>query len=194
VPAEAVEVILVVTQALDTLGIPYVIGGSMASTTHGRVRTTLDVDIVADLKEKHVKPLVAILKDDFYTDEPTMHQAITRRSAFNLIHLATMFKVDVFVAKDRPFDRQQLARRQPQVLEPPDHIAYVATPEDIVLAKLEWYRLGGEVSERQWQDIQGVLAVQGERLDRDYLRQSAAELGVGDLLARVWTEYEDKSR
>jgi hypothetical protein len=103
-----------------------------------------------------------------------------------------MFKVDIFVAKERPFDQQQIARRQPQVLEPPDHIAYVASPEDVILAKLEWYRQGGEVSERQWQDIQGILDVQGERLDRAYLQQWATSLQVSDLLGQAWAEYENK--
>lgn len=128
--SEAVAVTLRVTQALDALQIPYAIGGSMASTAHGRIRVTMDVDIVADLKIEQVEPLVTMLGDEFYADPQVMHQAVTRRSSFNLIHLATMFKVDLFVAKDRPFDRQQIARRQPQVLESPDHIAYVVSPEN----------------------------------------------------------------
>ena len=102
------------------------------------------------------------------------------------IHLETMFKVDVFVAKPRPFDRAQLARRAlVRLSEDPERHAYVTSAEDIVLAKLEWYRLGGEISNRQWQDVLGVLKVQGERLDLDYLRQMAAGLGVSDLVARA---------
>jgi hypothetical protein len=100
-----------------------------------------------------------------------------------------MFKVDMFIPKDRPFDRQQLARREKQGIgTEPDQMAYVASAEDIILAKLEWYRLGGEVSERQWRDVQGILEVSGNRLDQDYLRRWAATLNVSDLLERALSE------
>ncbi len=186
---EPIAVTLQVIDALEQVGATYVIGGSLASTIHGVVRTTLDTDILADLTLQQAQPFADLLAGTFYLDIDTIRHAIQQRSSFNVIHLATMFKVDIFVSKGRPFDRQQLDRRQAWVADPHSgRTIYVATPEDTVLAKLAWYRLGGEVSDRQWRDIMGVLAVQGDRLDLVYLRQWAEALDVSDLLQRALGE------
>ena len=183
---EPVAVTLQVIDVLDELGVPYAIGGSLASAWHGFSRTTIDSDIIAVLQLIHVQPFVQALKDEFYVDEGAMRDAISRRSSFNLIHLRTMFKVDIFVPKSRPFDRAQLANRRLRVVaEDPDRTAFVMGAEDTVLAKLEWYQLGGETSERQWQDVVGIVKVQGNRLDWVYMRQQARGLEVDDLLERL---------
>jgi hypothetical protein len=153
------------------------------------MRATMDVDLVADLGQQDVAPLVQSLGDAFYADAEMIREAIVRQSSFNLIHLESMFKVDVFVARPRDFDRAQLARRQPHLLsEDPQSRAYIASAEDTVLAKLEWYRAGNEASAHQWRDVQGVLRVQGQRLDLAYMRHMATGLGVQDLLERALEE------
>lgn len=188
---EALIVTLEVIAALDKLKIPYLIGGSLASTLHGFARTTLDSDLVADIRPEHVPTLVQQLGDRYYLSDSAMYDAIRHRSSFNLIHLATMFKVDIFLPKVRRFDRDQMKnRRQYVVANEPERTAFVASPEDTILAKLEWYRLGGETSARQWRDILGVIQIQGDKLDLAYLRQGAADLGVADLLTRVLTGTE----
>ena len=186
---EPVAVTMMVVDALDVLGVPYLIGGSLASSVHGVVRTTMDVDLVADLKMVHVEPLLQMLGDSFYADAHMIREGIRHRRSFNLLHLETMFKVDIFIHKQRPFDRAQFERRLLQTLDIDlERAAYVASAEDTVLAKLEWYRMGNEISERQWRDVIGVLKVQGERIDRDYMCRMAAELGVVDLLERALQE------
>jgi hypothetical protein len=124
-----------------------------------------------------------------------MREAIQRRSCFNVIHLPTMFKVDVFLPKDRSYNRAAFQKIQAKVFdEETGRQFYVASPEDTILSKLEWYRLGDEISEEQWSDILGIIKVQQEALDRAYLDKWAAELGVADLLIKAWRESESNLR
>ena len=186
---EQIAVLSLVTDTLDDLGVLYAIGGSFASAVHGVMRATMDADLVADLRPEQIGPLTRSLGDAFYADPDMMREAVHRHTAFNLIHLNSMFKVDVFVAGSRDFDRAQLNRRQLHLLsDDPERRAYIASAEDIILSKLEWYRLGGETSDRQWRDVLGVLRVQGDRLDREYMQHMAASLGVDDLLPRAFEE------
>jgi hypothetical protein len=186
---EPIAVTLIVIEALEIIGVPYVIGGSLASTLHGVARATLDSDLVADLQLQHAQPLVALLHDEFYVDESAVIEAIHQRRSFNLIHLPTMFKVDIFIPRQRAFDQAQLSHRVMQSIPTePGRTIYIASPEDTILAKLEWYRMGGEVSERQWRDVVGILNVQGEQLDWEYLHRTATQLGIADLLDKLAAE------
>lgn len=186
---EPIEVSVEVARMLEGLGIEYLVGGSFASSLHGHPRSTQDIDFVADLKPEHVTPLVAALHRRFYFDEPAIREAVSRGSSFNVIHLRTLFKVDVFVAGNDVATRRELMRRQAYTLDidPPEDII-VASPEDIIVQKLHWYRLGDHVSERQWLDALSVLEVRGSELDHDYMRDLATDMGVSDLLQRILTQ------
>jgi hypothetical protein len=175
-----------VADALDGLGVRYYLTGSVASSAHGIARASLDADIVAGLEPDHIDSLLNRLASAYYIPVDRLRSAVAARSSCNLIHLATMFKIDVFVSKGRPFDREAAERARPQAIdETPDAARFlVASPEDTVLAKLEWFRLGGETSERQWWDVVGILKVT-EDADRSYLQRWAASLGVADLLERA---------
>jgi hypothetical protein len=188
-PDEVFQVLLEVTRVLEELDIPYVVGGSLASSLHGIPRSTQDADLVAALRADHIQPFIGRVEGAFYVSPERVESAVRRRASFNLIHLKTMIKVDLFVFSETPLARQEMARRQilPIPGEPEAHLQ-IASPEDTILQKLLWYRKGGEVSERQWNDILGVIKVQGRALDRSYLEEWAERSGIEDLLAQAFTD------
>jgi hypothetical protein len=133
-------------------------------------------------------PLVERLGDEFYADTKRIASGIERRSSFNVIHLASMFKVDVFLVGRDTWSERQIERRRSVEIDEDGTQVLVTSPEDIILHKLTWYREGGHVSDRQWRDALGVLQVQGDRIDRIYLQDIAEELGVSDLLEELLRE------
>jgi hypothetical protein len=180
---EPIEVTLKVTGLLEKLGVPYVIGGSLASTLYGMVRTTQDADIITEMRPEHIQPFVSSLQNEFFIDEEMIADSIQHNSSFNIIHRDTMFKVDIFIPRPRPFQQSQIARAQRQTFEFETEIsANFASPEDTILSKLEWYRMGGEASERQWRDILGILKTRAGELNLGYLQTWAEDLKVADLL------------
>ena len=185
---EALRATFAVVEVLERLGLDYVVGGSLASSLHGIPRSTQDADVVVDLPRERVPELIAALGSAFYADEEAAASAAERRAAFNVIHLETMFKVDLFVLADSPAGRAEMRRRRRYEVGEGGEALYFASAEDTVLQKLAWYRLGNEVSDRQWLDLLGVLRVQGARLDRAYLADVAAELAVADLLDEALVE------
>lgn len=173
---------------LEKLSIEYRIGGSVASSALGVPRSTIDVDIECAIELEHVDAFVSALRAAYYVDGDMIRDAIARRASFNVIFLETVTKVDVFVHRLGPYDREAFARGVRLALEPGTREFDVVTAEDIVLRKLDWYRLGGGISERQWLDVVGVLRVQGARIDRDYLRRWADLLDLTKLLDRALSE------
>jgi len=186
---EPVFVTLLFINVFEKLGVPYFIGGSFASTVYGRVRTTQVVDIIASVELDHVDAFVKALDSAFYADRLMISDGISGRTSFNLVHLETMFKVDIFLPKNRPFDQLQLTRRVKRVIDKDlGREVYFASPEDTILAKLERYRLGGEVSEIQWRDIKAILQQRSDQLDLKYQKDSAKGLEISDLLERSLEE------
>jgi hypothetical protein len=185
--ADPLDIAILMAGHLETLGIPYTVGGSIAASFAGEPRSTLDIDMVVAIEERHVDDLIALLERDFYVDAGAVRRAIRSRSSANAVHQATQLKVDLFIAGGTPFDEQQLARRLDVDLGDGRHL-YVHPPEDILLQKLRWYQLGGEISDRQWRDIVGIVRVQGARLDREYLVRTASAAGLSNLMERALSE------
>lgn len=190
---ESANILLVLKpfiKVLDKLSISYYIGGSLASSIYGLPRSTMDIDIVADIQSFQISHLKQNLESEFYIDEDMIKEAIDRFSSFNLIHLETAMKIDVFIQKQGSYEDSALNRKQKDTLVENDKSSefYFSSPEDIILNKLKWYENGNRVSERQWLDVLGVIKVQGNSLDKDYLINWAQELDIYSLLVDAFTE------
>lgn len=183
---EPIAVALLVIEALDSLSIKHLIVGSLASAVYGEPRSTRDVDILADVTVDHAVPLCRMLEADFNIDSQSILNAVNHRSSFNAIHYDTVFKIDVFVPRLRAFESSEFERRSLRVVaEEPRRLAYVASAEDVILAKLEWYRMGDCVSDQQWRDIVGIFKARADELDIEYLFEMGGGLGVHDLLRKL---------
>lgn len=180
------EVLRLVVSVLEQLEIPYMVGGSFASSIYGKPRITADVDLVINLKPEQAEEFTNLVQRDFYVDRGQIEQALRTRRSFNLVHLESSFKADLFILGERSFDQEEFSRRRPQPVESGSTVQmYVKTAEDTALSKLEWYKLGGEISETQWRDVVNILKAQARRLEFVYLRRWAKELGVSELLERA---------
>jgi len=186
---DIIEVTLAVAGVFDALKIDYYIGGSLASSAFGLARATMDVDLAAGITPEYIPRIVKEFEKSFYIDKEAVERAIREKSSFNMIHLDSMFKIDVFIPPDHPFERQVFARRSSRaVTEDGSKTLFFASPEDIILRKFVWYQSGGRISERQWSDVLGVIMVQGDSLDQSYLAVWAGELGVADLLGKAYQD------
>lgn len=186
-----IDVVERLVDVFDRLGIAYAIGGSVASSTYGTMRFTQDADIAVQPFSGIADKFYDSVKDEFYISEGAMQQALSSCGSFNLIHFETSFKIDVFVLGPGRFEQRLLARRRTAMLSDASRRDLsVVSPEDIILLKLRWFGETGGTSQRQWDDVLGVLAVQGKALDFDYLAASAKELGLEELLDRAIAEVD----
>jgi len=181
----------ILRSALEHAGIRYAVGGSWASTVFGEPRFTNDVDILAEVTAENVGVFLRHLPETFYSDAEEAVSAIRRGSSFNVIHIPTVLKFDLFPSHAFPLGKEELDRavcmKDTGLSKGP---AWFVTPEDILLAKLYWYKLGGEVSEVQWRDVMGIVRGCANTLDREYLERAALQLEVADLLRRSLGEAE----
>ncbi len=188
---DPIEVALAFADVLEGLDVRYLIGGSLASSVHGEPRATNDIDVLADLGAGDVDRLAAALGRDYYMSASAAREAIRTAASFNVIHLQRAVKVDVFLCGNDPLNEERLrARMRLRVTSHPDRWLWIDTPEHSVLRKLEWFRRGGEASERQWRDVVAILRIQGGTIDRLRLREWAPRLRIGDLLERAIEEAQ----
>jgi hypothetical protein len=186
------EFLLYIAELLERLGIPYHVGGSIASSAHGMYRASADIDFVIDPTTIQLEALAHALEPGFYVSRSAMTEALSRRSTFNAIHDETSFKIDFFIKGTAPFDAEELRRSiWQEVGDERGRAVLLKSPEDTVLRKLEWFRRGGEVSDRQWRDVLSILAAARGQLDETHLDRWAVELGIADLLDRARKEVVD---
>jgi hypothetical protein len=179
-----------VVEAFNDLGVSYCLVGSIASSAYGMARSTMDVDLICNLGAEGVDAFVDILKPNYYADRDMILGAVCERSSFNLIHLESMIKIDGFVVAGTEYDKEVFQRRRKTPLEETEGAVafFMASPEDVVLQKLQWFRRGGGISERQWNDILGVIRVQADALDKEYLTRWAAHMGNSALLRKAFAD------
>lgn len=189
--AGMLAILIPVCEWLERNRYRYQIGGSFASSLHGVPRQTRDVDVVVELPESAAGPLVGAFSSEFYVDEDSVVRAVRTRRSFNLVHLATGLKIDVFVAGGSPFDEIELQRSVEMTLDDSGRKLPVKSAEDIILRKLLWYEDGGSVSTQQWSDVLGVMKLQRDILDRAHLEEWSARLGVHDALRLAMSEAWD---
>jgi hypothetical protein len=184
--SDPIKVAKKATDLLEKENIPYLVGGSLASSLYGIPRLTQDIDIVAELSETGLKKIIPVLSDAFYVDEAMALDAIRRGKSFNIIDKEFLFKVDVFISGKDDLSIEEMRRRvRHTIADSGSQTMYLCSPEDIIAHKLYWFKLGDGVSERQWNDAVNVIKVQGNRLDHEYLKQICAARGVLNLLQKA---------
>jgi hypothetical protein len=171
-------------EAFEKARVRYFVGGSVASSIHGVPRFTRDLDVAVELSEAQVPSFVEAARPDFDIDEESLREEVRRGGSWNIFHVPSVLKIDLFFLRGDPFAESQLARRVAIEIAPGKKV-YFASAEDVVLRKLLWHREGNESSGQQIPDVVAILKVKRGELDADYLDHWAARLGVADLLARA---------
>jgi hypothetical protein len=174
------ELLRKMATTLEKLGVPYAVVGSTASTVYGEPRFTNDIDIVLDLHSRDVTAFCSEFPSpEYYLSRPAVEAAVNRRFQFNIIHPSSGLKVDCILVGDSEFDRNQIQRALRVERTEVAYAVQFATPEDVILKKMEYFKLGQ--SEKHTRDICGILRAQGDRIDREYIRTWAAKMGLTEI-------------
>lgn len=180
------EFLLRIAELLEELAIPYHVGGSVASSAHGMYRASADIDFVIDPTAEQLEALATRLDGEFYVSRSAIAEALAERGKFNAIHEATSFKIDFFLKGHAPFDAEELRGSiRLAIGDGAGRTVLIKSPEDTMLRKLDWFRRGGEASERQWNDVLAMLTAGRGRFDEAHLDHWADELGVSHMLERA---------
>ena len=188
---DAVDVALLVAAAIESVGGEYFVGGSLASSFQGEPRATNDVDFVLSLPLGRLEDFKAALGPDFEVDLDMLRAALRTAGSANAFHLPTVTKIDFFGRGYEGYDSAEFDRRRAIAVKASGERLVLKAPEDTVVRKLLWYRLGGEVSDRQWRDVVSVLRISAAHLDGHYLDAWAERLGLRELLRRARADATD---
>lgn len=185
--ADLVEALSPVTDTFEAHGVPYFIGGSVASSAYGAVRATMDVDLVAQFPASLAAPFAAALRDRYYVDAEAIREAAVSHHSFNLVHFSSALKLDVFCVLMGAYEQAVFSRLQYKSIDAsrPDETFPFASPEDVLLSKLVWYERGARQANQQLVDVCGIIRVQ-RNLDRGYIDEWAQFLDVSELVRRVF--------
>ena len=181
------ELLQKIIGVFENLSISYLVTGSVASMDYGEPRLTNDIDIVADIGLSHIPGLLAAFpKEDYYIDEEMIKEAIYRIGQFNIIHPASGLKIDIIIKQDTPFDQSRFERTRG--IYPGNYSAVFASPEDVIIKKMEYYKLGG--SEKHLRDITGIIKISEESLDKEYIAQWAIQSDLKDIWNMILQRLE----
>jgi hypothetical protein len=181
------EFLAFAVEALERLGIPYMVVGSFTSAAYGEPRFTNDIDIVIDVPPGHVDELCAAFgSQDFYVSREAAHAALAQRGQFNVIHPESGNKIDFMISRTDAWGIEQLQRRQ-RIPLLPDLSAFAARPEDVIISKMLYYQEGG--SEKHLRDIAGILRTSGPAIDRNYVDEWTQQFG----LSQIWNAVQAKA-
>lgn len=187
---EQSELMRLVVRVFESLDIPYMITGSQASAYYGEPRFTRDIDIVAEIQEEQMNDFVKFFPaNEFYCDKDMIKTEIKRRGQFNIIHAASGLKIDIILTKETPFSKAEFSRRRRSKVFS-DQETNFATPEDVIIKKMDFYSQGG--SEKHLRDIAGILKISGDAVDLTYISEWAQRLNLTDIWNAVQKRLNEK--
>ncbi len=179
-----IEILLQTAVRLTRLKIPYMVTGAFAVSFYGKPRSTHDIDLIVEIDMSGIERIYEAFREDFYVSKEAMEEAVRYRSMFNIIHNETLTKIDFWMLEDTAFDRERFSRRVGEELRGVP--VYFSSPEDMIIVKLDWFKQT-EIH-KHYEDALGIVLVQQDSLDIEYVRQWCAKRSSGELLDRLVAE------